>query len=104
VISFIAEYYQLISVIFGVLATIAALIGIVYRITILNEARLKRKRDYKRDIESKITYLEKRMFRLDSDDGSINKLSDLCQSQIKSNKIAIGNAAYVRGRIDQMEK
>jgi len=98
---FIKDHFEIISVIFGLLAALGVIIGIVYKITILNEARLKRKRDYKRANEEKITELEKRMYRLDSKDGRINKLSDLCQSQIKSNKLALSNAAYVKGRIDE---
>lgn len=100
-IEFIAKYYQIISVVFGFLAGLGIVIGIVYKLTMLNEARLKVKRDYKRCIESSLADLDKRMYNLDNPDGRINKLSDLCQSQIKSNKLALSNAAYVKGIIDE---
>ena len=102
-IEFISKYYQVISVVFGLLAGLGVVIGIVYKLTILNEARLKQKRDYKRFVEKQLNDLDKRMYNLDNEDGRINKLSDLCQSQIKSNKLALSNSAYVKGRIDERD-
>lgn len=102
-IEFVSKYFEIISVVFGLLAGLGVVIGIVYKLTILNESRLKVKRDYKRCIESRLADLDKRMYNLDNPDGRINKLSDLCQSQIKSNKLALSNAAYVKGRIDEKQ-
>ena len=102
-IEFISKYYQIISVIFGILATIGVIVGIAYKFTIIYQNNKRDKLKYRTNFESKLNDLEKRLFALDRPDGRINKLSDLCQSQIKSNKLALSNAAYVKGVIDGMK-
>ncbi len=81
----------------GILAMLAAISAIVYRIAYL----YSKKKEKALALNQRLNDIEKRLHHLDCPQtGRVHKISDLCVDQLESNKKAYGLALYVKGKLE----
>jgi|TARA_R110001592_G_scaffold313382_1_gene588762 cytochrome c-type biogenesis protein CcmH/NrfG len=76
----------------------------VWRYKLWDEKRINRARKAAKAKEELSLQIKELQKDLEAANNRIDKLSDLCQSQIETNKKALAISSYNKGRIDQINK